>query len=162
MATRNLFTTYGNDNLQIIQGKTKRVTVTQTGDPIVTVTVPASGSSPTISVDTWYQQIANFTCIYQYVGMTKGAAETCAEDMRTKFTRSKTVWQYGYHTTQGGGYSLGWYSTSTGTVLDSEIAVIHDVGAMYHVEVHANVTDETYTTSPTGTLPSWPSCFNGL
>ena len=162
MAARNLFTSHGDANLQIIQGKTKRVTVTQTGDPIVTVTVPSGGSSPTFSIDTWYQQIANFTCIYQYVGMTKGAAETCAEAMRTKFTRSKTVWQYGYHTIQGGGYSLGWYLTSTGTLLDSEIIVIHDVGAMYHVEVHANVTDETYTTNPTGTLPAWPSCFNGL
>lgn len=162
MATRNLFTTYGSDNLQIIQGKTKRVTVTQTGDPIVTITVPDGGTSPSVSVDTWYQQIANFTCIYQYVGMTKAAAETCAEAMRTKFTRSKTVWQYGYQSTQGGGYSLGWYSTSTGTVLDSEIAVIHDVGSMYHVEVHADVTDETYTTSPTGSLPSWPSCFSDL
>ncbi len=161
MATRNLFTSYGNSNLQIIQGKTKRVTVTQTGDPIVSITVPEGGGSPTVSVDTWYQQIANFTCIYQYVGMTKSAAETCAEAMRAKFTRNKTVWQYGVHQTQGA-LSLGWYSTSSGTVLDSEIAVIHDVGAMYHVEVHANVTDETYTTSPTGTLPSWPSCFSGL
>ena len=161
MATRNLFTSHGDANLQIIQGKTKRVTVTQTGDPIVTVTVPSGGTSPTYSIDTWYQQIANFTAIFQYVGMTKGAAETCAEAMRTKFTRSKTVWQYGVHQTQGG-ISLGWYSTSTGTVLDSEIIIIHDVGAMYHVEVHANVTDETYTTNPTGTLPDGPSCFSGL
>ena len=138
MATRNLFTTYGADNLQILQGKTKRVTVTQTGDPIVTITVPSGGTSPTVSVDTWYQQISNFTCIYRYVGMTKGAAEDCAEAMRTKFTRSKTVWQYGYHTTQGGGYSLGWYSTSTGTVLDSEVAVIHVAGAMYEPSVAAS------------------------
>ncbi len=162
MATRNLFTTHGTDNLQILQGKTMRVTLTQTGDPLVTVKIPNSGTAPTISVDTWYQQVSSFTCIFQYVGMTKTAAETCAEAMRTTFTRSKTVWKYGYHATQGGGYSLGWYSTAEGTVLDSEIAVIHDVGAMYHVEVHANVTDESYTTSPTGTLPSWPSCFTGL
>ena len=158
MAASNLFETYGSDNLQIVQGKTKRVTVSQVGDPIVTVT---GGSSPTYSVATWYQQIANFTCVFQYVGMTEAAAETCAEAMRTKFTRSKTVWQYGVQTVQGV-TTLGWYSTSTGTVLDSEVAVVHDSGAMYHVEVHANVTDETYTTSPTGTLPSWPSCFSDL
>jgi len=162
MATRNLFTTWTNANLQIVQGKTMRVTVEQTGNPVITVTVPSSGAEPQFSLDTWYKQTANFTCIYQYVGMDKTTAENCAEAMRTKFTRTKLLWFYGVEAKAGGGYKLGWTSTSTGTVLDSEIAVVHDAGCMYHVEVHANVTDESYTTSATGTLPNWPSCFDGL
>ena len=66
--------------------------------------------------------------------MTRTAAEQCAADMTTKFTRQKPIWKYEIYYNPTLSVNLaGWHTLSTDIsagrytpVLESNINVVHD------------------------------------
>lgn len=161
MAARNLFETYSDANKQMITGKTQTITCTPCGDPQYSVR-RTTGGSWSVGWKTWYKATCVSSAAYNYVGMTRAAAEQCAADMDTKFRRQKIAWEFRQYT-EGGRTWMGWQQLpDTVPVLDSNIRVIHDQGAMYHVEIEVNCTDEKYTLTPATVTFSYPPCMSDI
>ena len=156
----SLLTKHSNDNKVILAGKTRRITSNPIGDPTVTVIKQSDGTFD-VKTEQWYQVIQVASASYQYVGMTLAAAQKCAEEMRTKFTRTKKVWEYKADKL-GNSVQFKWVATGTGTVLDSEISIQNNGGGMYSVTINASCTDDSYTTTPASYTPSWPDCFKDV
>lgn len=159
----SLLTSYGTNNRVIECGKTKRITCSPVGDPVVTVYKGSDGKAET-SVDTWYKATCVCSATYSYVGMDYETASACAQAMISKFTRSKTIWEYGVdqeRTTEGVFY-FGWHEKTSGTVQEAQITLSHDEGRMYSVRVQAQTTDEKYLKN--GAVPTfeYPSCFSDV
>lgn len=158
----SLFTTYSTANRQILAGKTQRITVEPVGDPITTVEAQTGG---TYKVETaqWYKSTCVCSAKYQYVGMTYDAASACAEAMRQKWTRDKTIWKYECtvdDTTKMVEYT--WKESTTGArVLDSEISLEYVAGNMWQVTVMATTTDVKLSTTGATTW-NYPSQFNDI
>ena len=47
-------------------------------------------------------------------------------------------------------------------VLESNVQVVHDDGAMYHVDVDVDCLDEVYTMNPQGYKFSYPECMRDI
>lgn len=169
MATSNLYTDYSDANKQIQMGKTQRVTATACDNPQYTIQKQANGQLCCFFT-TWYHLACQSTAQYSYVGMTRQAAEKCAEDMTKKFTREKPIWKYEIYYNPALSVNLaGWHtissSVSAGTyveVLESNVQVVHDDGAMYHVDVDVDCLDEVYTMNPQGYKFSYPECMRDI
>lgn len=73
---------------------------------------------------------------FKYVGMTKAAANSCADALKTALTRSIRVSIWDGSVAEG-----QWTRESGGTVCMSEISVNHVAGNMYEVEVNVNEDD---------------------
>ncbi len=158
MAARNLFDTYGDANKQIIEGKTQTITCTPCGDPQYAVWHSTEGGWE-VGWKTWYKATCVSSAAYNYVGMTRTAAEACAAAMDTKFRRQKLAWEFREYTENNQKW-VGWVQMpNTVPVLDSDIRVIHDSGAMYHVEIEVHCTDEKYTLTPATVTFSYPPCM---
>lgn len=169
MAASNLYTTYSDANKQMGMGKTQRVTSTACDNPQYTIQKQANGQLSCFFT-TWYHLVCVSTAQYSYVGMTRTAAEQCAADMTTKFTRQKPIWKYEIYYNPTLSVNLaGWHTLSTDIsagrytpVLESNINVVHDQGAMYHVDVDVECIDEVYTMNPAGYQFSYPSCMQDI
>lgn len=161
MATSNLFTTWSDANKQIVMGKTQIITTAPLDDPQYAVSRATQGGW-IVSWRTWYRATCVSSASYQYIGMTRTAAEACAAAMVTKFTRQKVIWDFQrYQESQI--WWMGWRQLqSTAPVLDTNIRVVHDTGSMYHVEIECNCTDEKYTTDPVHVTFDYPDCMSDI
>lgn len=158
----SLLTTYGANNRVIISGKTRRITSVPIGDPTVTVEKQSDGTYKA-KTEQWYCVTAVWFARYQYVGMNLQAATKCADDMRSKFTRTKKLWEYKLSTDEAKKtFEFKWESKDVGTVLDSEISMENQGGGMFSVTINASCTDEYYSTTPSSVNPSAPSCMNDV
>lgn len=155
-----LLTTWGADNRVITAGKTKRITTEPIGSPATTVQKQTDGSYTADTVQ-YYKVVGNFTARYSYVGMDLETALSCADAMRSQFTRQKQVWEYGL-TKVGDSFRFKWENKGTGTVLEAEVCVEPMGGRMWQVSVNADCTDEKFVTNPLDTTMPWPQCFNDV
>jgi len=161
MATSNLYDTYGDFNKQIVEGKTQTITCVPCGDPQFAFW-RTTGGLYEVGWKTWYKATCVSSAAYNYVGMTRAAAEACAAAMDTKFRRQKLAWEFREYV-ENNQHWFGWVQKqSTVPVLDSNIRVIHDQGAMYHVEIQVNCVDEKYTVYPATVTFSYPPCMNDI
>ena len=161
MATSNLFTTWSDANKQMIEGKTQTITCTPCDDPQYAV-VRATGGGWTVGWKTWYKATCVSSASFRYIGMTRTAAEACAAAMTTKFTRLKPAWQFQRYQ-ESDLWWMGWRQQQAQVpVLDSNIRVVHEQGAMYSVTVECNCTDEKFTTTPATISFDYPSCMDDI
>lgn len=109
-----LLSTYGADN--------KRITI-EYKNAVIKTLVWLNGYGRAWNVETIERQS------YEYVGMTKAAANTCATEMATLWTVTMTD----YYVDEAGAIQ-----TTTSNRLVAEIAVVPEGGTMYKVTVDVN------------------------
>lgn len=71
---------------------------------------------------------------YRYVGMTKAAADMCADDMRNLYRRTVSISRWNRN---NGEFS----DTSGGTVDMADVSVVHVAANMWDVVINVNETD---------------------
>ena len=88
-----LLTYYDDRNKNTLQGKTQRITCGAPMEPVITYSAKL-GEKPDIKLSTWYEVICHSTASFEYVGMDYATADKCRTAMITKFTRTKTLWEF--------------------------------------------------------------------
>lgn len=152
-----LLTTYTAANKIILSGKTRRITCGPPSTPIVSA--KSEGGTISVTTDVWYEMICHSTAAFAYVGMDFATAKNCRDAMITKFTRTKSVWEF-KTTVNAGTVTIGWVKSSTGaTVQEAEVNLTHVGGHMYQVTVQVDCEDVVMTTSPSSTSFAWPACM---
>ena len=155
-----LLTTYTAANKIILSGKTRRITCGAPSTPIVSA-AKSEGGTISVTTDVWYEMICRSTASFAYVGMDLATAKTCRDAMITKFTRTKSVWEFKTtYDPKTGVLNIGWVKSSTGaTVQEAEVNLTHAGGHMYEVTVQVDCEDVVMTTSPSSTSFAWPACM---
>ena len=108
--------------------------------------IPGSWSYPgapgsTITFDHAWEYTRRATLAKRFVGMTKSAAEAAAASFRSSYTRDVKVSIYDGETTDITGAAERFSDQDGGTILMTDIAVVHDEGDAYTVVVQVNETD---------------------
>lgn len=99
----------------------------------------APGSTITFNHAWEYTRRATLT--KRFVGMTKAAAEAAAASFRTSYTRDIKVSVYDGDTIDTTGVAERFSDEDAGTILMTDIAVVHDEGDAYTVVVQVNEVD---------------------
>ena len=101
---------------------------------------PGSPSS-TITFDHAWEYSRRATLAKRFVGMTKAAAEAAAASFRTSYTRDVKVSVYDGETADITGIAERFSDEDGGSILMTDIAVVHDEGDAYTVVVQVNEVD---------------------
>ena len=159
-----LLTYYNDKNMNILQGKTQRITCGVPTDPMITYEVK-QGETPNVKVSTWYEVICHSTASFEYVGMDYATADKCRTAMITKFTRTKTLWEFdsGSYDKETNTFFAGWKQKTNGAIVqEAEVSLQPMGGHMYKVTVNVDCEDISYTTDPTSASFPYPSCMSDL
>ena len=108
--------------------------------------IPGSWSYPgapgsTITFDHAWEYTRRATLAKRFVGMTKAAAEAAAASFRNSYTRDVKVSVYDGETVDITGTAERFSDENGGTILMTDIAVVHDEGDAYTVVVQVSETD---------------------
>lgn len=95
----------------------------------------------TITFDHAWEYSRRATLAKRFVGMTKAAAEAAAASFRTSYTRDVKVSIYDGETVDVTGTAERFSDENGGTILMTDIAVVHDEGDAYTVVVQVNEVD---------------------
>ena len=108
--------------------------------------IPGSWSYPgapgsTITFDHAWEYTRRATLAKRFVGMTKAAAEAAAASFRNSYTRDVKVSVYDGETVDVTGTAERFSDENGGTILMTDIAVVHDEGDAYTVVIQVSETD---------------------
>ena len=108
--------------------------------------IPGSWSYPgapgsTITFDHAWEYSRRATLAKRFVGMTKSAAEAAAAKFRTDYTRDIKASIYDGDTVDTTGIAERFSDESAGTILMTDIAVVHDEGDAYSILVQVSEVD---------------------
>ena len=159
-----LLTYYDDRNKNTLQGKTQRITCGVPTDPMITYEVK-QGETPNVKVSTWYEVICHSTASFEYVGMDYATADKCRTAMITKFTRTKTLWEFdaGSYDQATSTFFAGWKQKTNGaTVQEAEVSLQPMGGHMYKVAVNVDCEDIKFVEDPSNVSFSYPSCMSDL
>lgn len=88
---------------------------------------------------TIYHVMRHCTKQYSYVGLTEGAAKTCASDKVTKYTRSYVGWKV---VIENATANIKQYNY---TRLAARVQAVHDQGDMWHTDIQVDETEDVWT-----------------
>lgn len=108
--------------------------------------IPGTWSYPgapgsTVTFDHAWEYTRHATLTKRFVGMTKSAAEAAAASFRASYTRDVKVSIYDGETTDTTGAAERFSDEDGGSILMTDIAVVHDEGDAYTVVVQVNEVD---------------------
>lgn len=143
---------YGSSNRVIDQGKVVTYSKVKTYNRYSYL----SGVNEITTIGHEYEYTRFCTKSYRYVGMTKAAAEECAEDMVALYTRTTKTSEWIASGTGAGSFA----DSTAGSQIMAKVAVIHNAGRMYSVRVDVNETDVRIRTTATHDFESLFSSEN--
>lgn len=99
--------------------------------------------------DTYYEVHRYTTKSWSYVGLDLTTAKTCAADMETLLKRTFHLWRIGAAETP---------VKDDAIMMPDSVAVVHDDGQMWHVDVQVSEDDMMFTDNPSNDLSllNWP------
>lgn len=100
--------------------------------------------------DTYYEVHRYTTKSWSYVGLDLATAKTCASTMEVLLKRTFYLWRIGANGTP---------EKDDAIMMPDSIAVVHDDGQMWHVDVQVDEDDMIFTDNPSTdfSLLNWPT-----